>query len=95
MEEVERLAQARVEYEAARKKYDADHRLPDHFIVPFKLRLDIAIVDAVTATYGQSDQYQLVLTMLTPKERGELIFSGALARKANTSGSSGRTQGAA
>lgn len=75
--EVKKLAEAKIDKEKARKRFDEDSTLQDSFMVPFNLRYEIAVTEALLATYGNTDQFQLVLSILTPKEVGKLIWYGA------------------
>ena len=95
IEQVKHLAQMRLEYTAALKQFEEDGRLTDTFITPFKLRLDMAIVDAILATYRVSDEFQTVMRMLTPHEVGLLVYWGAQHKDGRSSVESNRTQGAA
>ena len=93
LSEVKHLAQMRLEYHKALRQFENDSRLTDSFITPFKLRFEMAVVDAILASHGMSDQFQIVVAMLTPKEIGQFICWGATYRKGRML--NGRTQGAA
>ena len=80
--EVYDLAKAKLELNAVIKKINEDkdrQPLTDQTLNQSKLRYDIAVVKALTASW-ELDEFDLVLVMLEPREISYLVMIGAEAR---------------